>query len=341
MTFQKENKHFLCFYNEKTKTIIIKDLVYLSSQAREIECLSSAQTRANKEFFDKVRRGAWSWSSSLALSGGLASQPTEGGQDSLLQAKNQTSESTEKFYIGYLVSLKSSSTAPAELCGSSAAGEEEPGFAHNNNAYPKNSNNESQMEVNCIMETNFPKGPWTGTEKPAKEKGTLREQVKNIMTGITQGFTVNLELKGIGYQAKLGTAAESQHPTVPETNQRSARLASSILSAANTSLYSSSSSLEGGGQAQEYEYYACRRLAKPNEVGRGVHGVSCVSLGRNEANGANGANGANAANAAGVAAVAASTAGAAIAEDTISGADTISRIDATTQPGEATQYRRR
>lgn len=217
----KKNKHFLCFSNEKTKTTIIKDLIYLSSQthlsSQEKECLSSAQTRQNEELFDKVRRGAWSWFDDANFL--QRSQPSEKDQDSLLrQAKN---EATEKFYIGYLVSLKnsnsSSTTLPTQflLRQFEHSGGEKTGFAHNTDS--KNSNNESQMEAGRPVEldgANFSKEPWTflsegsEAEKPAKEKGTLREQIKNIMTGITQGFTVNLELKGIGYQAKLGKVNE-------------------------------------------------------------------------------------------------------------------------------------
>lgn len=219
MTHSKKNKHFLCFSptDEKTQKTIIKDLVYLSSQTRlssqEIECLSSAQTQPNEELFDKVRRGAWSWS---AAHNGVS----EKDQGSALPAatQSQTNEATEKFYIGYLVSLKSSNSTALTtqfLQFENSVGEK-PDFAHN--AY-----NEFQSEAEAgpsDREVNFSKEPWaflpegSEAEKPAKEKGTLREQIKNIMTGITQGFTVNLELKGIGYQAKLGKVNELSVSTV-------------------------------------------------------------------------------------------------------------------------------
>lgn len=53
--------------------------------------------------------------------------------------------------------------------------------------------------------------------EPKKELKILTKQIKNLITGITQGFSINLELKGIGYQAQLEDALSA--PPIKSMNQ--------------------------------------------------------------------------------------------------------------------------
>lgn len=48
------------------------------------------------------------------------------------------------------------------------------------------------------------------SQKKIEEK-ILNKQLKNIIIGLTQGFTINLELKGIGYQAKINENTETKN----------------------------------------------------------------------------------------------------------------------------------
>lgn len=63
-----------------------------------------------------------------------------------------------------------------------------------------------------------------GTDTPSKFQGLYRSLIANMVTGVTQGFTKIMELKGVGYRAAVqGTKLNMQlgfsHPTeiqIPE-----------------------------------------------------------------------------------------------------------------------------
>lgn len=75
------------------------------------------------------------------------------------------------------------------------------------------SNTISEGEINNkknIQDQIIPllRGKILETRKQIEEK--INKQIKNIIIGLTQGFTINLELNGIGYQAKINELNENE-----------------------------------------------------------------------------------------------------------------------------------
>ena len=81
----------------------------------------------------------------------------------------------------------------------------------NNKLLNKKTNIQEKKNNNIYMGYLMPyKGMVNKTEEYSKLfnqkieiQNTSKKQIKNIITGITQGFSINLELKGIGFQARI------------------------------------------------------------------------------------------------------------------------------------------